>query len=185
MKNRILVAVSAFALVMTVASASAAELSAAAKSAVDRALEDEYRAEAFYAATIEKFGEVRPFSNIINAERTHAAALVTVMKSYGIAASANPYLGDAAIKAAVPATLAEACQMGVDAEIANRDLYAKFLLPAVAEYRDIVLVFENLRDASDQNHLPAFERCGGAGHEQGHGKGMGQGMGGMGMRGKP
>ena len=37
------------------------------------ALDDEYRAEAIYDAVMQKFGEVRPFINIIEAERRHAA----------------------------------------------------------------------------------------------------------------
>jgi hypothetical protein len=34
------------------------------------------------------------------------------------------------------------------------------LLPQVAAYSDVVYVFTNLRSASRDNHLPAFERCG-------------------------
>lgn len=40
--------------------------------ALRAALDDEYRAEATYAAVITAFGEVRPFINIIEAERRHA-----------------------------------------------------------------------------------------------------------------
>jgi AcrR family transcriptional regulator len=46
-----------------------------------------------------------------------------------------------------------------EAEIANRDLYDRQLLPAVAAYSDITLVMQRLRDASENNHLPAFQRC--------------------------
>jgi len=55
--------------------------------------------------------------------------------------------------------LQEACQIGVDAEIANAALYRDELLPAVTAYEDITLVFENLMNASQQKHLPAFEKC--------------------------
>ena len=58
-----------------------------------------------------------------------------------------------------PATLQEACQIGVDAEIANAALYQNELLPVVADYEDITAVFTNLMNASEQKHLPAFERC--------------------------
>jgi hypothetical protein len=51
--------------------------------------------------------------------------------------------------------------MAVNAEIANRDLYGRTLLPAVISYPDITAVMTRLRDASEQNHLPAFRRCGG------------------------
>ena len=48
------------------------------------ALEDERKAEATYAAVIEKFGPVRPFSNIIEAEQRHAAALERQLARLGI-----------------------------------------------------------------------------------------------------
>lgn len=159
--------------------ASAATLDAAAHAAIQAALEDEHRAEAFYAAVMEKFGEVRPFSNIIRAEQKHASALNGLLKSYGQEQTIdNPYLGSTEVAAAVPATLAEACQMGVDAEIANRELYDTKLIPAAQGYAELKSVFGALRDASEYRHLPAFERCGsGQGHGQGQGHGMGHGMG--------
>jgi hypothetical protein len=55
------------------------------------------------------------------------------------------------------ATLAQACAAGVDAELANIALYDELLkgdLPA-----DVRRVFENVRAASLNSHLPAFERC--------------------------
>lgn len=142
----------------------AATLTDAAKSALGAALEDEYKAEAFYAAVMDKFGaSVRPFSNIINAERTHSSEVAALMKSHGLEVPKNPHLKDAKTAESVPSTLAEACKAGVKAEIDNRDLYAKQLLPAVASYPDIKVVFQSLRDASQNNHLPAFERCGSGG----------------------
>lgn len=157
----------------------AADLPPATRDALFTALADEHNAEAFYAAVMEKFGEVRPFSNIIVAEQHHAELLREVMATYGLEAGSNPNLGSDTMRAAVPETLAEACAMGVEAEIANRDLYGKTLLPAAAGYDDVTAVFTALRDASENNHLPAFERCGGAeaGGGQGHGKGHGMGGG--------
>ena len=164
----------------------AATLTPDARAAISAALEDEHRAEAFYAAVMEKFGEVRPFSNIIRAEQTHASELNAILATYGEEQEAdNPYLGSSEIAKLVPETLAEACKMGVDAEIANRDLYDKKLMPAAKDYADVQAVFSALRDASENKHLPAFERCGGGGQGQGmgqgmgmgHGQGMGQGMG--------
>lgn len=161
-------------------SARAATLSDGARTAIEAALEDEHRAEAFYAAVMTKFGEVRPFSNIIRAEQTHASELNALLQTYGLEQqTTNPHLGSPEVAALVPETLAEACKMGVDAEIANRDLYDKRLMPAVKDYADVQVVFAALRDASEYRHLPAFERCGGG---QGQGMGMGMGMGqGMGM----
>jgi rubrerythrin len=137
----------------------AASLEKPAQAALLRALDDEYHAEAFYDAVMAKFGQVRPFTNIIKSERTHASMLADVMKSHGMAVPANTLLGSADLKAAVPATLGEACKAGVDAEIANRDLYQKQLMPAAAGHKDIEAVFERLSAASNDKHLPAFQRC--------------------------
>jgi hypothetical protein len=156
----------------------AAGLSDEAKAAVLRALEDEYHAEAVYAATLDTFGEVRPFSNIIEAERKHQAALLDLLETYGVAAPANGYLTGEKPLGALPATLQEVCEIGVAAEIENARLYDEDLLPAVAGHPDIIQVFNNLRDASIDNHLPAFERCAaGKGMGQGKGKGNGNGNG--------
>lgn len=140
-------------------SAVAGALEKPAEAALQRALEDEYHAEAFYDAVMAKFGEVRPFVNIIEAERRHASMLADAMKTYDLNVPKNRQIGSAEMKAAVPATLGEACRMGVAAEIANRDLYRKELLPAVTGHADIATVFERLSAASDNNHLPAFQRC--------------------------
>jgi hypothetical protein len=154
--------------------AAAAELSDNGKAAVLRALDDEYHAEAVYAATLATFGDVRPFSNIIKAERKHQAALLGLMETYGIVAPANGFLTGEKPIGALPATLAEVCAVGVEAEIENARLYDEDLLPAVAGHPDIIRVFTNLRDASINNHLPAFERCaagGGKGKGKGHANG--------------
>ena len=144
------------------------------------ALEDERKAEATYAAVIEKFGEVRPFIIIIDAERRHSAAIERQMTRLGFAIPANHWEG----KGEAPATLVEACSMAVEAEIENIALYDR-LLPAIAD--DVVRqVLQNLQDASRDNHLPAFRRCleredsgGGRGvgktGQGGHGRGRGRG----------
>lgn len=139
--------------------APAATIDNQAEQALMRALADEYNAEAFYAAVIETFGPVRPFSNIIEAERMHASALVDLMRGYGIDVPPNDKLGAQAVEVEVPATLKEACLIGVEAEILNRDLYTKDLMPAAAGYPDILRVFDGLQAASENNHLPAFQRC--------------------------
>ena len=106
-----------------------------------------------------KFGNARPFSNIIEAERKHEAMLIGLYETYGVAVPENGYATGVLIAPAAPETLADACKIGVEAEIANRDLYDGNLLPAVAAYPDITLVMQRLRDASEESHLPAFQRC--------------------------
>lgn len=145
-------------------------LSDAGKAAVLRALDDEYHAEAVYAVILAAFGDVRPFSNIIEAERRHQAALFGLMTTYGIPVPANDYLLGKTPIAPLPATVQAACEIGVAAEIENARLYDEDLLPAVADHADITQVFTRLRDASINNHLPAFQRCA----ARRGGQGMGQ-----------
>jgi hypothetical protein len=153
----------------------------AVETAILRALDDEQHAEAVYAATMAAFGQVRPFANIIEAERQHQAALVGLLTAAGMAVPPNAYASGEKALEALPPTLAEVCAVGVEAEIANAALYDDELLPAVAAHPEVVAVFQALRDASIDNHLPAFERCaagGGGGRGQGHGNGHGGGGGG-------
>lgn len=138
------------------------------------AIDDEYRAEATYQAILDKFGSVRPFSNIVNAERRHANLVAGELQRHGWAVPANPYSG----KIAAPATLLDACKAGVDAEVANIALYDR-LLPGVTDL-SAKAVLEQLQWASRANHLPAFERCVARGGAPGRGGGGGMGGGGMG-----
>nr|WP_272211100.1 DUF2202 domain-containing protein [Marinicella sp. W31]MDC2876981.1 DUF2202 domain-containing protein [Marinicella sp. W31] len=131
------------------------------QAALTRSLEDEYHAAAFYDAVITAYGPVRPFVNIIAAEQQHADAIINLMAVYGMAVPENTMLGSEAVAAAVPGSLAEACSIGVEAELENRSLYDGELIPAVSAYPDIVNIMEALRDASENNHLPAFVRCAG------------------------
>lgn len=132
-----------------------ATLSDGAKEALAAALEDEYKAFATYQSVMEKFGAIRPFVMISRAEEQHIAALKALHDKYGIAVPENSYLG----KVSSPESVSAACQTGIDAEIANAALYDDRLLPVVSTYPDIVRVFTNLRNASEDRHLPAFERC--------------------------
>lgn len=117
--------------------------------------EGEYAAYATYAAIMEEYGNVQPYANIMSAEARHIAALQKLLDRYGVPyPTANPYLG----QVAAPASLAEAAQAGIDAEKANVALYEQQKV-AVAAYPDIARVFANLQAASQNSHLPAFERA--------------------------
>jgi hypothetical protein len=122
--------------------------------ALNKALQDEYKAKANYEAVLEKFGPVRPFSMIIRAEEQHISSLKSIYDKYGI-----PVPEEDVTNIVLPESLNEVCQMGVQAEIENAELYKNELLPLVSEYADIKLVFTNLMDASQYKHLPAFQRC--------------------------
>ena len=133
----------------------AGELPEEVQDALDEAINDEYKALSTYEAVIAGFGSVRPFSMIKGAEEQHIASLKAIYDKYGLEVPENTWPD----KVTVPETLQEACQVGVDAEIANAALYKDELLPVVEDYDDITLVFQNLMNASEQKHLPAFERC--------------------------
>ncbi len=121
--------------------------------ALHDALDDEYLAWATYDQVIADFGEVPPFSNIREAEGRHIEALCTLFARYGLAVPVNPWLG----KVAQYASLQEACEAAVEAEIANGELYERLL--GTTGRPDILAVLRNLQEASQQRHLSAFRRC--------------------------
>lgn len=137
------------------------------------ALDDEYKARATYLQVMQDFGEVRPFVNIARSEQRHIDALKPFFQKYGLDIPENPYVGN------IPSynSLKEACQAGVDAEVANVALYDQIY--ALTDDQDLIAVFNRLQWASDSKHLPAFKRCanGGQGRGQGHGGGQGRGRG--------
>jgi rubrerythrin len=119
------------------------------------AIQDEYVARAEYRAIIAKFGDLKPFSNIVGSEESHIAWLKEAYAAEGLAVPAD----GAASHVLVPASLKEAFRAGVDAEVANIAMYDSFIsskLMAKAENADLKALFIRLRDAS-KNHLAAFE----------------------------
>jgi hypothetical protein len=121
--------------------------------AILEALDDEHRAWAIYDQVIQDHGPVRPFINIRDAEARHIEALASLLRRYGHEVPTNPWIGRAPRYASVH----EACAAGVDAEIANADLYDRLL--AAARHEDVRRVFGNLQEASQERHLEAFRRC--------------------------
>ncbi len=135
--------------------AASAPLSEEAKQAILEALtgpEGEYAAYAMYDAVIAKFGEVEPYVSIREAEARHIEALKRLLDRYGVAYPENPYLG----QVPAPESLEAAAKAWAEGEIKNVAMYDR-LLAAVADYPDAVRVFENLRRASQEKHLPAFQ----------------------------
>ena len=132
------------------------------------ALNDEYLATATYEQVNKDLGDPRPFVNIVQAEKRHAEMLKVLFKKYVVMIPENPWPDS------VPKfeSVAEACKAGVQGEIANRDLYTRLFKSTARE--DILETYTYLQLASEENHLPAFERCGGA-----------RGPGGPGRRGGP
>lgn len=121
--------------------------------ALHEALDDEYRSWATYDQVITDFGEVPPFSNIRAAEARHIEALCTLFTRYGLPVPPNPWSG----KVTRYANLQAACEASVKDEIANGEMYARLL--KTTQRPDILNVLRNLQAASQQRHLPAFQRC--------------------------
>lgn len=128
-------------------------LSAEEAAALKDAILEEYGALNLYQSVMDQFGSVYPFNVIARSEQQHANALIRQAEKYGVEVPANPGL------AAVTefATLAEACQAGVNAEIADAELYDA--LKPVTTHTDLLRVYDNLQSASLNNHLPAFQTC--------------------------
>lgn len=116
------------------------------------AIADERKALATYEAVVDKFGNVKPFINIIRAEEQHISMLKALFDKYGIEIPA-----DTTTVGTLPETFAEICAVAVQAEIDNDQLYQD-MIPSIQE-QDIKDVFNALANASKTMHLQAFERC--------------------------
>ncbi len=118
------------------------------------AIDDEYKARATYKAIVEKFGEISPFASIIKAEQKHIDELLMLFEKYEVMVPSDSW----EISPDDFESKELACVLGVNAELNNVLLY-DMLLPKI-KHQDIVDVFEKLQDASENNHLLAFEKCG-------------------------
>lgn len=123
--------------------------------ALHQALDDERHARAFYRAVMDVHGVEPPFSRIIEAEARHEAALVAQLERLGAPVPDDRWADH---EFDVPPTLAEACDAAIVAEVRNAEIYDA-LLPTI-EDAEVRSVFENLRAASLERHLPAFQRFG-------------------------
>lgn len=129
------------------------ELSQAERDALSEALEDEYKSWATYNLVIADFGQIRPFINIRDAEARHIDALKRLFVRYNLTAPANTWI-DCAPRFDSPLA---ACQYSVEAERENAGMYQR--IQSNTENQDLLETFDRLAEASQQRHLPAFERC--------------------------
>lgn len=115
------------------------------------AIQDEYLAQARYEDILQKFGYVRTFAQIKEAEMRHINALLPLFERYQV-----PLPEDISqVFVTTPETIKDAYAAGVQGEIDNIAMYDRFLsfdLPP-----DVRTVFTQLRNVS-LNHLDAFER---------------------------
>jgi hypothetical protein len=144
------------------------ELTPSEIQALHEALDDEYHSWTTYDQVIADFGELRPFTNIRDAEARHIGALTSLFGRYGLPLPANTWPGSVPRYASVQA----ACEAAVGAETANGQMYERLL--TTTQRSDILGVLRNLQAASQQRHLPAFQRCaqgggGGGRHRRGPG----------------
>ena len=145
--------------------------------ALGAAIDDEFHARATYRAVLDAFGDVRPFINIVESEGRHIGALQRLFERYELPIPPDRWEG----RVSAPASIEAACQAGVEAERENAALYEKLLAAAIG-YPDVEETFDRLLSASQDNHLPAFERGlrreqGGGAAERGDGPERGDGRG--------
>ncbi|MDP3386186.1 MAG: DUF2202 domain-containing protein [Eubacteriales bacterium] len=115
------------------------------------AVQDEYLARGEYLSIIDKFGDQRPYSNIIKSEETHLAFLEEVYLTYDLKFPEDSSLDHIV----VPGDLLEAAQTGVQAEIDNIAMYEIFLTYDLPE--NVFEVFTALKKGSE-SHLLAFQK---------------------------
>ncbi|WP_342349238.1 hypothetical protein [uncultured Nitrospira sp.] len=133
------------------------------KAMILEALIDEYKSRARYRLVIKKFGEVRPFIHIVEAEETHSRALEILCAHFGIPLPKDNWEE----KLEPPSSVLEACRAGIQGEHDNIAMYDRFLQQT--KVPEVLALFQRLQAASRQNHLPAFERCVARGGKTGRG----------------
>jgi rubrerythrin len=130
-----------------------ATLDADTLAAMSEALDDEYKARATYQAVISAFGEIRPFINIVEAEQRHAEALLALYRRFGATPPEDQWAGEVE----PPESIAKACSDAIEGEIENARMYERLLGQVRnSAVREVLL---RLQAASQDNHLPAFQRC--------------------------
>jgi hypothetical protein len=113
--------------------------------------EGEYAAAASYEAVLDKYGQVEPYATIYLAELRHIDALTRQLQKLGEPVPSNPYTG----KITAPKDLTTAAEAWAEGEILNVELYDDLI--AKTDNANLLRVLGNLRRASLESHLPAFE----------------------------
>jgi hypothetical protein len=111
----------------------------------------EYAAAASYEAVLDEYGMVEPYASIYQAELRHIDALIRQLERAGEEVPANPYTG----KIKAPGDLKTAAEAWAEGEILNVELYDDLIARTTNE--NLLKVLGNLRSASLNSHLPAFE----------------------------
>lgn len=125
---------------------------------VGLALDRECLAWTLYLRIQQELGPGTPFDNIAAAEEQHVGSLAALYAKRDLPVPACPFTPDA-VEVPDFASLAEACAFAAAGETALLALYDGLLQPELPQ--DAATVFSNLRAATADHHLPAFERCAG------------------------
>jgi hypothetical protein len=120
-----------------------------------KALQEEYKAHYLYASVLEDFPGAMPFTAIAASELRHVEALQMLFTRRQMAPPASVWTTESFDPLA---PIQAACAAGVAAEIADAAFYDEYL-PRTDLPQDVRNVFTNLKAASLDNHLPAFEAC--------------------------
>ena len=113
--------------------------------------EGEYAAAASYESVLDKYGQVEPYATIYQAELRHINALTRQLQNLGEPVPSNPYTG----KITAPKDLTTAAEAWAEGEILNVELYDDLIYKT--DNSNLLRVLGNLRRASLESHLPAFE----------------------------
>ena len=113
--------------------------------------EGEYAAAASYLAVLEKYGSVEPYQSIYDAELRHIDALIRQLERDGEAVPENPYLG----KITIADNLVSIAEAEAAVEVLNVQMYDQLITRT--DNANLLKVLGNLRSASLESHLPAFE----------------------------
>lgn len=135
-------------------SISSSALTNEVKLALNEAIQDEYKAMLFYQKTIDKFGQVMPYVNIVDAEIKHQESLAKLFQNYGLEVPTSQWKDS---EITTFSSVQASCANCYQAEIDNIALYDKYLSLDLPD--DVRKVFENNRAASLNKHLPAFANC--------------------------
>lgn len=143
-------------------------------------MEEESMTKGVYTAMVEKFGDQKPYSNLVRASERQVSKLEDILEQYDIS-----WENKDNSSVLVPATLEEGYQTSLEAAKSRVALYDKFLKEDITE--DIESSLTRLK-AVAQRQVEAFERtingeCTGDGtgcenkNPLGQGRGQGQGRG--------
>jgi hypothetical protein len=111
----------------------------------------EYAAAASYEAVLDEYGSVEPYATIYQAELRHINALIRQLQNLGEPVPSNPYTG----KITAPKDLTTAAKAWAEGEVLNVELYDDLITKT--DNANLLRVLGNLRRASLESHLPAFE----------------------------